>query len=240
MSSIDSTFDERESRRRVRSRWGFGGFCFGLVLAWILTAIEFAILGWRILPVQLVWNMIWIPCVTRLVALRYCSIKPESDSLSWKQIRLRTSTLMWLIAYFALLLGAVSSTIRYGSLASRYYSHAFVAEGMNRTFRELAFTAELDAKQRTQNACMLRQMKIPETLMKDQCDFLRSLDQQSPEIRRERYKAIEKIETAIATTQSNNVAIYRKMSDYYLALAKKYRNAQAHPWEWVEPDGPVP
>lgn len=238
VTSVVHSPDETEWRSRIRARWVYGGFGIGLVLGFVVTAVHVALSGWRILPFQLVLNLIWCPYLCALIGYNRCPVPRDG---SGKRLRLHTRFLMVLIAYVALLFGMGVTTGRLGTTALRYYNKYSSSESMAKVFREQARKSELEARQKLGSAAQLRSGKIPESLLQIQKDFLRSLDRTAtPEYRKLRYGMIADGEERVGKLQERNAMVYRGLTEYHEELAAKYDRAQRRPWLPVAPDPPMP
>jgi hypothetical protein len=232
--------DELDQRRQIRARWFGAGFAIGIGIAFAMTAVQLAWNGWHILPFQLVSNLIWIPFVSALISYSRCPV-PRARARSWRHLRLRTRTLMFVIAYIALLFGMGVSTAPLGAAARRYHQKYVTSLWMVATFRDQARKSGVEARQRQENLATLRLGKIPEGLLQSQKDFLRSLDQTAtPEYRAYRYGLIADGEEFHGTRQARNEVGIQGLSAYFERLAAKYDRARWRPWIPVADDPPIP
>ena len=232
------------STRRIIARWLYGAFAIGIVLALLITAVRVAISGWRILPLELVFHLLWAPMLAAIVGFGCCpAVKALQRSGTTIRPRMSTRLLMVLIAYIALFFGAGVSTQRLGSTARLYYGKAVNSHSMAAHFRLLRDKFETDLARKLENAAALRAGTIPEPLPPIQKDFLRSLDRDpkvTAEYRKYRYSLIADGEEVVANGQRQGLNHLRALIEYHDKLAPKYDRAQWRPWIPVEPDPPMP
>jgi hypothetical protein len=232
--------DNVDERKRTRRR--YFGFVFGIVLGFMLTALQVKIQGYGILPGLLIWDLICFPCICLHMAHNLG--KPRgARRWTWKLPQLRTRTLMVLVAYVALLLGMWVSTERLGSQARDYYQRCMSARVLADTFRVQGHKAEEQASLKRKSVEVLRSGRVPDSLDPAQKEFLRSLDADStltPKYREYRRGFITPIEELMRNIAERNAVVFRGLVDYNEKLAAKYERARWQPWLPVEPDPPMP
>jgi hypothetical protein len=233
-----------ERSRRARARWVLGGFGAGIVLAFVIIAVRVAMVGWRILPYELIFDLIWSPILGAEMGMglgyRRHPASREERRL-WKRPRFRMLTMMILVAYVALLFGAGVSTAPIGDAARRYSQKYQTSLDLMAQFRELAKKAEAESGQLLSTAAELRSGRIPDGLHPSQKEFLKSLDRTAtPEYREERYGLIADGDEQRRRGLEHAVEVLRRLIAHYEELAAKYDRARRRPWLPVEPDPPRP
>lgn len=119
--------NDEARRARIRAGWVYGGFASGILVGFAVTAASVAVSGYGVLPVQLIWNLMWAPALGVILGFRLGRIR-GSEPWNWKRMRLRTRTMMVIVAYVALLFGMGVSTGRLGHTA-RQYESKFITSG---------------------------------------------------------------------------------------------------------------
>jgi hypothetical protein len=235
--------DDVERGRRARGRWILGGFCAGIVLAYVVTAVRVAWQGWRILPYMLISDLIWAPIIGAQMGIGFGYWRhpdPRKGRRFWRRPRFRMLTMMILIAYIALLFGMGVSTAPIGEAARNYEQRYLLSAGVMEVYRGAAAKYSAQVRQKLAAAAELRSGRIPDDLAPSQKAFLRSLDPRTtPELRKERYEQIATVEERGGKGLEPIVAHFRKFTAYHEALADKYDRARRRPWLPVEPDPPL-
>ena len=108
-----------ERDRRVRRVVGVG-FGVGMAVALLATALDFAWRGWPFLTGMVVSSLISYPWLGLFLGY-YFSLRQGDPRPSTRDLRLRTRTLMMIIAYIAILFGIATEATRYGGPAQRYH-----------------------------------------------------------------------------------------------------------------------
>jgi hypothetical protein len=232
--------EEEERHRRLRARWVGGGFVIGVAVALILGAVQVALAGWHVVPYMLIWHLVWCPYLGAVIGYNRCPA-PRVRLWSWRSLRVRTRTLMYAIAYVALLCGVGTTLGPLGTRARQYHAKSVSSASLAKIFREQVQKSAADSRFRLGNAAALREGKIPEGLLPIQKDFLRSLDQTAtPDYRKYRYGLIMEGEERLGKMQERNVVVFEGLADYHEQLSEKYDRAQWRPWRPVAPDPPPP
>ncbi len=227
---------------RQRRRWIAWGFGAGLIVGFLVTAVHVAIVGYHILPSQLVFNLMMFPYLGSLIGFRRYRAR-YVETWKWKRPQIRTGTLMWVVAYVALLFGMGVLSDRVGWRARQYYQKYVNSESIAKVYRDQGHKSEVEVIKRRRNLEQFREGKIPDGLLPMQIEFLRNLEtdpKATPEYRKYRRGLIEAGERLQLMPQESNVVIFGKFTDYYQKLADKYDRARWHPWLPVEPDPPPP
>ena len=228
----------RGSRIR-RSAWlGFG---WGITIALVATALEFAWRGWPFLAATFIGGLIFYPYMGILLGYNL-GLRPGDSKPSIRSFRFRMSTLMILVAYFGVLCGLGTVASRYSSLALKYRASALNARTMLDVMQTLLDRARVDLK-RAESAKELRAGRIPDGLLPAQKEFLKGLDgSASEEYKKYRYGLIADGEDLRAGLATQNVAEFTPRVEIYKRLADKYEKAAQEPWVPVdvEPDPPMP
>lgn len=230
-----------EGNRR-RARWMWWGFGIGLIVGLIATAVHVAIVGYHILPIQPLSNLVIFPYVGLLIGLNRYRAR-YVGTWRWKRPQIRTGTLMLVVAYFALLFGLGVWTDKLGSMARQHYQKYYASRSMVEIYGKLGQKSLAEVELRRRNLEQFREGKIPDGLLPIQKDFLRNLEKDpkaAPEYRKYRRKLIEDGERFQLSPQESNVVVFRKLVDYHDKLKRKYDQARWHPWLPVEPDPPPP
>jgi hypothetical protein len=228
--------------RRSQSRWAYGGFGLGIVLGFVVTAVQVAWSGYHLLPFWIVWNLIWVPYMG-LILGNGLGRPRGAVRWKWKRPQLRTRTLMVVVAYVALLFGMGASTSRLGNSARQSHQKFVTADSMAKIFQIQGVKSEAEARLWRKAVEQLRAGKIPDSLHPDQVHFLRSLDldpKVTPEFREYRRGLIMDYEEQKLTMQERNAVVFRGLVEYNRQLAAKYDRARWRPWLPVEPDPPMP
>jgi hypothetical protein len=241
--SVDSSA-EVPSGDAVRSpaAWIYGGFGIGIVMGFVITAVQIGDDGYQILPFHLVWNLIWAPFLGAMMGLGY-SRRGQTGPRKWSRPQLRTRDLMAAIAYLGLLLGMGISTLEIGNNARKYNQKALNSVEFAKVHRELGVKSEADTKLKRANVLGLRAGKIPDGLFQGQREFLQGLEDDAkvtPEYRKYRRDLILESEERDVSRHDLNVIMLRKRVEYFEGLADKYKRARKRPWLPVEPDPPIP
>jgi hypothetical protein len=227
---------------RSPAAWIYGGFGIGIVMGFVITAVQIGDDGYYILPFHLVWNLIWAPFLGAMMGLGY-SRRGQTGPRRWGRPQLRTRALMAVIAYVALLLGTAISTLEIGNNARKYNQKALNSVELAKVHRDLGVKSEADAKLKRANVMGLRAGKIPDGLLQVQREFLQGLEDDAkatPEYRKYRRDLILGSEEQDVSRHELNVIMLRKRVDYFESLEDKYKRARKRPWLPVEPDPPVP
>ena len=229
--------DDRTAAR-TRARWAYGGFAAGLAVGGLVSAVQLAREGWGILPIKPVHHLLWAPYLGLVIGHNLCPARRPGWP-SWRNVRLRTRTLMVWVAYVALLFGLGVSTQRIGASA-RVYSGKFVtASQLAEVYRTQAEKSERDSKTRLSAAATLCDGGIPDSLTPGQKAFLRELDKSDdPEYRRVRRGLIAETEDSLGRQQERTAEVLRTLARHQQALADKYDRARRRPWLPVTPDPP--
>jgi hypothetical protein len=229
--------DEDRRRKHIRAGWVYGGIWIGIVAGFAVTASHVALAGFQILPVHLIFHLIWCSCLGGILGYNLCPV-PRADVLSWDDLRFGTRALMVLVAYVGLLFGAGISSSRMAGPAHLYSGKYLLARQMAKAHRELARKAEAGAKQRLADAAELCAGRIPDRPIPGLEDFVRSLDQTvAADARKAVYDQFVKSEELAAQRLIN---LYRRRAEYFEALALKYDRARRRPWVPVAPDPTEP
>jgi hypothetical protein len=243
ITAVDDRPPLTEHQHRTIARWVYGGAGIGIVLGYVMTGLFVAVLGWSVLTFLIVWNLSTFPCICALIGLNICPALPRDRAWRWKppgRPRIHTQTLMILIAYVALLCGMGVSAGRLGT-ARQYHSKSIGYASLATAYRKTWQTFETGASQNLRAAALLRSGKIPETLHPSQKEYLRSLDgAATPEDRKSRYESIAETGEWSGKWDERNAVVYRRLTEYYEALAAKYDRASRRPLRPVAPDPPMP
>lgn len=231
--------EEAESRARLVRTFVWRGFACGIAVALTGALLDFSWRGWPFLGFSLIGGLVFYPYMGMLLGYSL-GLQPGHPKQSIKNLRFRMRTLMFMVAYVAILCGLGVQVGRYSSLAAIYHAKALSAGSTAETFRELAEKNQ-DTMMRADNAKQLREGRIPEGITPAQKTFLKSLDgTASDQYKQYRYKLIADSEDQQAKLASQNAIEFTRLVDHHTQLAKKYREAERHPWAPVAPDPPTP
>ena len=229
-------------RLRIRTRWGYGGFAIGIGLGFAYTAERVATVGYHLLPLHLVWNLIWAPFLGAIIGRALSRTRPKQPK-KWRPPQFRVHNLMAIVAYVALLLGGCVSTSRMGIAAGRYLQKTINSAEMAKIYRDQVRACDADAKLMRENVTELRAGRIPVGLHPLQREFLQSLEDDPkvmPDYRTYRRGLIMEGEERHRIRQEHNVVYLGRIAEHYERLAAKYKWFRWHPLLPVEPDPPVP
>jgi hypothetical protein len=150
---------------------------------------------------------------------------------------------MVLIAYVALLLGAVVSTKHLGARSRYSFQKALQSADRARLYAMLGRWAGEDARLRRQNVAEFQAGRIPARLLPIQREFLRSLEEDpkvTSDYRNLRRNLILDSEKETLARQEKNAAYFHKLETYHDALQVKHEHLRWHPWLPIKPDPPEP
>jgi hypothetical protein len=190
---------------------------------------------------SLIFQLLWVPWLVGWLVQKIHRIRmKQSEPLRATFSGFRIGTLMLIIAYFAIVMGAYFSTIviqRRATLAiqKRQQSQSMIA-AIKPVYAKLSAESDVHA----QNAALLHAMKIPEDLTSSQKDFLKSLEAGPQEFRKHRFEIMEQSESETSIYQKDSLLKIQDQIDYFEAMFLKYDEAFKHPWNDIEPDLPVP
>jgi hypothetical protein len=224
---------------RVRARRGYAGFGVGILIAIAATAIHLALRGWRDLEDTMISWFALCPGVASYI--EWARVPGTGGKLRWWPMRVRTRTLMLLVAYVAVVLALGVLTYPQSRRASIYHGRYTYSLSLAQSFRKTAIESEAAGSLRQQNAEQLRAGKIPEKLERAEKDFIQSIDQTpDPEVRRQLFFVTAEGEEQLAALHRRSLATISRLVEYHETIARKYRAAAARPLMRVEPDPPEP
>ena len=245
VSGADGRADGAERSRRARARWVLGGFAAGIVVAFLIIAARVAMVGWRILPYELVFDLIWSPILGAEMGVglgKWRHPAPREQRRFWRRPRFRMLTLMILVAYVALLFGMGVSTAPLGEAARRYDQKYQTSVALLEQLRIQARTMETESRQRQAAAAELRSERIPEVLLppsrKESLEFLVQIAK--PQDRKDGFDRIADDESLHVRRLEQAAWVLRRLIADCEELAAKYDRARWRPWLPVEPDPPRP
>jgi hypothetical protein len=207
-------------------------------LAVLLIGLEVTFWGWESLDVSLL-IMSWMSCapLAGLIGrgIRYRRLRGLSS------LRVEIRDLIIAVAILALVLGGGIEAGRLSRAARSFRLKAISSASMEQGCRAAARQLEAEAARCANEAALLRDGKIPESLTQHQKEFLRSLDQGvSPDYRQKRYEIIADSAEEMHRYKNASARQTVRMVDYFAVLRAKYERAVRRPWIPVPPDPPRP